>query len=380
MLATILAATALVIALIGLWLAVALARKVGSRDPFAVPKAWRRILRVRPATAASPGAFSLDHPERQRVAFIANPSKENVAEVRERAMRACAIRYLPEPMWFTTTIEDPGVGQTRKALELGADVVVAVGGDGTVRAVAEGLAGTGVAMGILPMGTGNLFARNLALPIQDTAAQLRTVLEGADRTVDVGYLTVKRAFAGHGEDGTHVFLVMAGAGIDAEMVDGANPALKRRLGWMAYFFAALEHLGDKRMTATVSIDGGEEVTNEMRTVLLANAGRLPGGLQLIPDASISDGKLDIATIDARAGIVGWTDLFGSVIAQGAGMKQSELLQAWRASRIDHARGQRVEITLDSPERVQVDGDGLGRARHITAWIEPGALKVRVPNA
>ena len=378
MLPVILAAISLVVAAVALVLAVTVTRRVGARDPFAVPKFWRRVLRVRAAAPGGTGAFSLDHPE--RVAFVANPSKDGIPEIRERAMRACAIRYLPEPMWFTTTEADPGTGQARAAIAAGADVVVAVGGDGTVRAVAEAVVGSGVAMGILPMGTGNLFARNLDLPIADSTALLRTVLEGVDRSVDVGWMDVSRGQSSPGEAERHLFLVMAGAGIDAEMVAGANPTLKRRLGWMAYFFAALEHLGDKRMTATVTIDDGEAVTNEMRTVLLANAGRLPGGLQLIPDASMSDGTLDIATLDARAGIVGWTDLFGSVIAQGAGIKQNEALQAWRASRIDHGRGSRVSIEMDTPQRVQVDGEELGRASRIVAWLEPGSLKVRVPTA
>jgi diacylglycerol kinase (ATP) len=380
MLPLVIGAIALLVGLIALSLAVSVTRRVGARDPFAVPKFWRRVLRIHPAAPNIGGAFSLDAPDKQRVAFIVNPTKDGMATLRERAMRACAVRYLPQPMWFETTAEDPGVGQTRNAIAAGADVVVAVGGDGTVRAVAEVVAGTDVAMAILPMGTGNLFARNLDLPINDTAALMRAALEGIDRRIDVGYMDIERAFPGHGEDGRHIFLVMAGAGIDAEMVAGAHPELKRRLGWMAYFFAALQHLGDKRMTATVTIDGGEPVTNEMRTVLMANAGRLPGGLQLIPDASMSDGTLDIATLDARAGIVGWTDLFGSVIAQGAGIKQSEVLQAWRASRIDHGQGHRVEIDMASPERVQVDGEDLGRAKRVTAWLDAGALKVRVPSA
>ena len=103
----------------------------------------------------------------QRIAFVANPTKAGVANLREQAMRACAIRYLPEPMWFTTTLDDPGIGQARRAVELGADLVVACGGDGTVRAVATGVAHSQASIGIIPMGTGNIFARNLGIPLQD---------------------------------------------------------------------------------------------------------------------------------------------------------------------------------------------------------------------
>lgn len=378
MLGIVLGSVALALALVALVLAVTVTRSLGARDPLAVPRMWRRALRVRSTIPGTAGRFSADSPDKPSIAFIANPTKEGVQEMHERALRACSIRYLPQPMWFHTTIEDPGYGMAKDAIAAGADVVVAVGGDGTVRAVAEACAGADVTMGILPLGTGNLFARNLDFPVGDTPALLRAVLEGDDLTVDVGYLEVERAFAGHGEDGRFLFLVMAGAGMDAEMVASTNATLKRRLGWLAYFVAALRHLHDKRMTATVSIDGADAVKNEMRTVIVANAGRLPGGLQLIPDASITDGQLDIATLDARAGIVGWTDLFGSVIAQGAGIKQSELLRAWRVSRIDHARGEKVAIEMDAPYRVQVDGESLGRAKKVTAFVEHGALKVRVP--
>ncbi|WP_061961384.1 diacylglycerol/lipid kinase family protein [Demequina flava] len=374
-----LGALALVIAIAALTLAVSVVRRIGSRDPLSVPPFWRSVLRIKPiSAAAAEHAGALEGRERQVVAFVVNPSKTGVHDLRERVMRACSERYLPEPLWLQTTIEDPGTGQAKAAMAQGADVVVAVGGDGTVRAVADALVGSNVAMGIVPMGTGNLFARNLDLPLGDTSAQLRTVLEGHNERVDVGYMDVERAFPGHGEDGRHMFLVMAGAGIDAEMVAGADATLKKRVGWLAYFFAAVEHLGDKRMKASVAINDDEPVTTEMRTVLMANAGRLPGGLQLIPNASITDGELDIATLDARGGLVGWTELFGSVVAQGAGIKQTEVLHAWRTSRIDHARAKSVSVEMEIPQRVQVDGESLGMAIRIRGHVEPASLTVRIP--
>lgn len=374
--ATTLALVALVIAIAGLTLAATITKRVGTRDPIAVPRFWRRVLRIRtiPAAAEEFGQVRDGH---QRVAFVANPTKAGIAEVREQALRACSIRYLPQPLWLYTSEEDPGVGQTKEAIAAGADVVVAVGGDGTVRAVAEGLAGTDTALAILPMGTGNLFARNFDIPLGDIPAMLRTALEGEEQPVDVGWLDIDRGDAR--TTGTrHLFLVMAGAGIDAEMVQGADDKLKKRLGWVAYFLAAVKHMGARRMTAVVSVNGSAPITGQMRSVLICNVGRLPGGFQLIPDASAVDGQLDIATLDARAGIVGWTDLFGTVVAQGAGLKQPDILRAYRASRIDHAQGQKVHIVMDQPQRVQVDGEPLGRVTEITAEIAPGALTMRVP--
>ena len=375
----------LVIAVLGLSLAatalvlmIAVTRHLGRRDPMAVPRQVRHLLRIHPMPTMELDAATERSDANERIAFIANPTKAGVAELREQALRACAIRYLPQPIWLYTTPDDPGTGQARDAIAAGANVVVAVGGDGTVRAVAEAVAGTDVPMAIVPMGTGNLFARNLDLPLGDTGALLRTALEGVERRSDVGWLELIRTPDGEGRGEDHIFLVIAGAGLDAEMVAGADDQLKKRLGWAAYFFAAVRHLG-KRMEATIAVDDGEPVVSRMRTVLMANVGRLPAGIQLIPDATFDDGWIDIATIDARGGIVGWSELLGTVVAQGAGIREPWILRVWKTSRIDHVRGATVDIRTRDPEKVQVDGESLGRATRIKARVDAGALRLRVPR-
>ncbi len=368
------AGSALVIGVAGLLLSVSLTRRIGTSDPLAIPASWRKVLRIRALPEALHGDFAPTKRGTERIAFIANPTKSGISEVRERALRACSIRYLPQPMWLYTTPDDSGHKAAREALSADADVVVAVGGDGTVRAVAAELAGTGIPLAIIPMGTGNLFARNLELPLGDTAALLRIALEGDNTAIDVGWLDLDQG--SRAADRRHVFLVMAGAGLDAEMVAGADERLKRRLGWFAYFFAALKHLGSRRMTVSVSVDGSDEVTTQMRTVLFANVGKLPGGLTLVPDASAQDGWMHVATLDARAGIVGWTALFGNVVAQGFGLRVPDVLKAYGASRIDHARGTSIVVTMNQPYKVQADGEGLGLARTVTATVDHGALLVR----
>lgn len=378
MLALILSSVALAIALAALVIGVTTTRHIGRRDIVAVPPFWRKVLRIKSRPNSELGRSGSSPTRRERIAFIANPTKDGIAELREMSMRACSIRYMPEPLWYFTTEEDPGEGQARAAIDAGADVVVAVGGDGTVRAVAAAVAGTDITLGILPMGTGNLFARNLELPLGDTPALLRTILEGTETLIDVVWLDIERAHRGHQDRDRHICLVIAGAGFDAEMVSGADDRLKRRLGWFAYFLAAVRHIGEKRMEASVSVDGSTPVTSQMRTALVANVGSLPGGIRLIPDASVTDGSLDVATLDARAGVVGWTDLFGTVMAQGAGLKQPDALKAWRTSRIDHVRGKSVDIQMKHPQKVQVDGEPLGRATAIHAEVAHGALTIRVP--
>ncbi|NTV39120.1 MAG: diacylglycerol kinase [Demequinaceae bacterium] len=371
------AASALVIAAVGLSLAATITRRVGSRDPISVPPFWRRLLRIDVAPMSVDGDFGLTEKGTARIAFVANPTKAGLSDLREQAIRECSVRYATKPMWLFTTAEDAGRGAAQHALEAGADVVVAIGGDGTVRAVAEALAGTGVPLGIIPMGTGNIFARNMDLPLGDIPALLAIALDGRDAPTDVGRVILNRGPKGPDEE--HMFLVMAGVGFDAEMVAGADERLKRRLGWLAYFFAAIKHLGSRRMSAAVSVDGSPEVAGQMRSVLFANVGKLPGGLILAPDANAEDGLLDAVTLDARAGIVGWTGLFGHVIAQGAGFRQPAVLKAYASSRIDHARGATMTVALDHLYKVQADGENLGLARKITATADRGVLLVRRPQ-
>jgi diacylglycerol kinase family enzyme len=367
---------ALGLAVAALVLAVTVVRHIGHRDPLNVPRFWRRALFIRPAKEAPPEDAPEVFTRNQRIAFVANPAKNGVGQLREQAMRACAIRYLPEPMWFTTTEDDPGMGQARRAVEMGADVVVACGGDGTVRAVATGLAHSGASLAIVPMGTGNIFARNLDIPLNDPPSALRIAIEGHDQPVDVGWMDVRAASDPHAEPESHLFLVIAGAGLDAEMVAGADERLKAKLGWFAYFFAAVAHLGSKRIAARVSVDGDEATETHMRTVMMGNVGRLPGGLQLIPDASAVDGVIDVAMLDARGGLVGWTELFGQVVAQNAGIRDPWWTRILKASRVDHIQARSVDVEFHSPQKVQVDGEALGRASSITARVDPGALRVR----
>lgn len=333
------------------------------------------------------------------VAFVANPTKPGVPALRDAAVQACAARYLPEPMWFETTAEDPGIGQAREAVEKGAQLVVAVGGDGTVRAVAEGLTGTDVPMGLLPQGTGNLLARNLDLPLDEVDELLRIALTGEDRTVDVGWLTIVRDESDVRDDiaeadpeaaapeetpadagevaRDHIFLVLAGLGFDAAVMGDTDEELKAKVGWVAYFLAALRHLRGRRMRLAISVDDGPWRTTRLRSLLFGNVGRLVGGLTLIPGAKADDGLLHIGSVDARGGLFGWTQLLGEVSLQRFGI-HTELPN--KIGRIDHTQGREARVRLREPEPVQVDGDTIGRALEVRARIEPRSLVVRVPEA
>lgn len=292
---------------------------------------------------------------------IANPTKvDDPGALLERVATRSAELGLPVPRLVPTTAEDPGEGQARDAARAGAALVVVAGGDGTVRAAAQGLAHSGVTLGILPQGTGNLLARNLGIP-QDESDALDVALTGADRTIDLGRLV------GGSDDGT-AFAVMAGTGFDARMMKDAPEGLKHVLGWPAYLVGGARGLRHSRMKVTVRLDDGDPEPRTVRTVLVGNVGRLQVGLQLLPDATPDDGALDVALVAPRSA----TDWF-VLVARGLTRRHKP------DQRLELLRGRRVEVRTKHTEPRQVDGDLIDDARGFTAEIDPGAVVVRVPR-
>lgn len=358
--------------------------------------AWRAAASRTPSFSADDAGAPPPAPRAGPPAVVVNPSKSaDFAELREVVDRTAAEAGLEAPIWLETTVEDPGRGQALEALERGASVVVAAGGDGTVRAVAQALAGTGVPMGLLPLGTGNLLARNLDLPLGSRRELVLTALTGRDRPMDLGWLRTEpltpadaasvREQIDEGaaevpdDDPTkeHVFLVIGGLGFDAAMVAGADDEMKARLGWIAYFFAGVRHLTGRKVHATAELgESGPSEPFKARTVLFANCGRLPGGVVLFPDAQLDDGWLDIAAIDTTGGLIGWADLLRKVVLQGVGIRKD--LVPYRTASIDFKRARSVVVRTEVPEQVQVDGDLIGYARTIHARVEAGGLLVRTP--
>lgn len=333
-------------------------------------------------------------------AFVVNPIKvADIDALRSRVCQSAEELGLAEPLWYTTTPQDPGAGQAKAALAAGASTVVAAGGDGTVREVASALAGTRVPMALLPLGTGNLLARNLDLPLESVDSLIHTALGGSDYPLDLGWLRpehvgphggVARDDPGGsrepgeaqvstdsgearapGEDG-HLFLVMAGIGFDVQMVAGARDELKARMGWLAYFFAGVRHLHGHKTRLRMQVGEGEIHRLKVRSLLFANCGRLPGGIVLLPDAQLDDGWLDVAALDTRGGLIGWASLFGKVMLQGIGVRPA--LPA--PSSIHFWRGRRVRVVCDQPEQLQVDGDLIDPVRAMTVWVQPSGLLVR----
>jgi len=297
--------------------------------------------------------------DRPLPAVVANPLRVEPG-ARARITAVCTSLGWAEPLWLETTAEDPGTGQARRAVEQGADVVLACGGDGTVRSVAQALAGTGVALGLVPMGTGNLLARSVGVPTDLTSAT-RVALTGDDRTIDVGHVRVD------GSDEERVFLVMAGTGLDAAIMQNTDEALKARVGRLAYVITGFRAMFGPQTRVTLSVDDGPPLRRRSRTVVVGNIGTLLAGIVLMPDAAFDDGKLDIVNV-APKGLAGWIAVLLRVITR----------RRHGHPRIEHWQAREVVITTEAPQAAQIDGDPIGEVTELRMRIEPGVLVVRVP--
>ncbi|MGW2091442.1 diacylglycerol/lipid kinase family protein [Promicromonospora sukumoe] len=311
-----------------------------------------------------------------RVGIIWNPSKTTKQALDTALERAVhAERVDVEKEWFETTKDDPGQGAAARAIEAGADVLVVAGGDGTVRAVAEHLAQSGadVELGIVPLGTGNLLARNLRVPLLNPAAAFRRALSGEPRLIDVGWLEIDL------EGGTekHGFAVMAGFGLDAHMITETDDDLKDKVGWLAY----VESLG-RALSASgtlgvkITADGRELDRDSAHTLLVGNCGMLQAGITLLPDADPGDGELDLLVLSAE-GAAGWVDTLRNmvwdngikrVLGGGASAESSESAT--------HGRVRSLQVELTEPRVFEIDGEDLGESSRVEVSIQEGAIRVR----
>ncbi|MCI4065072.1 diacylglycerol kinase [Micromonospora sp. R77] len=290
-----------------------------------------------------------------RAAVVVNPVKvADLEEFRRIVDGALTAAGWPEPTWYETTVEDPGRGQTEQAVAAGAEVVFACGGDGTVMACVTALAGTDVALAVLPQGTGNLLAANLGLS-NDLAAGLEVAVERGRRRLDVGVVD------------DQCFAVMAGMGFDAQMLDSTSETTKKRIGWPAYVVGAAKHLRDRPMRVAIKVDDHPPVRRRARSVLVANVGRLQGGVRLLTDAEPDDGWLDVAVLTPRT-LRHWLAMGWALMRRRGSVPRMEVFRA-----------RTVEITSNRAQPRQLDGDLIEPGRALRAEIKPQSLWLCVPR-
>jgi len=316
----------------------------------------------------------------RRAAIVYNPLKVELPALRDTVARAESEAGWAKSLWLPTTAEDPGAGMARKAVAEHVDVVLAAGGDGTVRAVAEGLHESGVPVALLPAGTGNLLARNLELALSDLEDSVRTAFTGRDRRIDLGLIEIARP---DGSLETRAFVVMAGLGLDAKMAANTDPELKKKVGWLAYVQPIVRAMSDReRVRVRYRVDDGPERSMSAHTIMLGNCGTLPGNVLLLPEAEIDDGVFDIVALRPE-GFFGWVQIWtkifwenGVLHRSSVGRKLAGLTREVRTRR--YLKASRVTARLDRAEDFELDGDDYGEAIAFHAWMDAGGLLVRVP--
>lgn len=319
----------------------------------------------------------------EKVGIVWNPSKtdrDRLKTAYRSAVRSARLDHAPRTMWIETTTDDAGQGMTSRALEAGCDLIIAAGGDGTVRAVAERLGdeGGGADLAILPLGTGNLLARNLGVPLVRPAAAFSRALKGPPKPLDLGEVT---ATLESGEQVRHGFVVMVGFGIDAHMIAETDEELKARAGWLAY----VESFGrvansTEVVPFTLSIDDREATEERAHTMLVGNCGTIQGGITLLPAAQPDDGELDVLVLRADNAAT-WFDAMGNMVWDN-GLKRliTGAVGTGRAAEssdsTEHLRGRKVRCVLLEATPFEVDGDEIGRVTEFEVALKPGALNVR----
>ncbi|MDN3494861.1 diacylglycerol kinase family protein [Planococcus sp. APC 4015] len=317
----------------------------------------------------------------RRAALVYNPIKVDGPTLRATVSRLSDEAGWDDPLFYETAIDDLGDDMTRAALAAGVEAVLVAGGDGTVRAVSEAMTGSGVRLAIVPSGTGNLLARNLRLPLTDHDAMVRAAFDGDTLAMDVGWARLRRPDGSWNE---HAFVVMGGIGLDAAMIAHTNPLLKKTVGWVAYVDGAARSLANaKPFRVMYQLPDARLHTARVQSVLFANCGSLPAGLELVPDASVADGALDIVIVQPK-GALGWIFVWRRVAWDNS------VLQKFRAGRrvlsfrskdnaVLYSRGSGIEIGAASPHPVQLDGDEYGEAVEVRVRVDAAALAVAVPR-
>jgi diacylglycerol kinase (ATP) len=251
----------------------------------------------------------------------------------------------------------PGDGTrlAREAAKNGYDIVIAAGGDGTVNEVVNGLVGTKAALGALPIGTVNVWVRELGLPLQPQAAA-QALLETKPRTIDVG------------KAGDRYFLLMSGIGFDAAVTAEVRSEEKKKLGVFAYIYHALDLARRFRgIRIKLTIDGKPIRTNAVM-VVVGNSQLYGGFLKITKRASIDDGLLDVCIIKGN-----------SLLGIPLRMLSILLSRASADPKIEYHRARTIRIETQKKTAVQVDGDHIGYTP-INIKSVPSQLQALMPDS
>jgi diacylglycerol kinase (ATP) len=289
-----------------------------------------------------------------KVAVVAHAEKRLGGGLRE-LRRALEAEGVEDPLWYEVPKAKCAPDRVRRALEEGAELVFAWGGDGTVRRCLGELAGTETCLAVIPAGTANLFATNLGIP-REIEQAVAIGLRGPRTRFDVGTFEEER------------FGVMAGVGFDAAMIRGSED-LKERIGRMAYVWSGSRSLRQDAFAAEIQVDGLDWFEGRATCILLGNVGDLFGGVTVFPDARPDDGQLELGVVTAE-GVVQWLRTLARTAAGDP--TRSPFVRATKA--------RSVNVSLDRKVRYELDGGDRTKVKAFEVKVEPGALQMCVPPA
>ncbi len=288
-----------------------------------------------------------------RVAVVAHAEKTlggGLPELR-RVLEAAGVEA---PLWYEVPKAKRASEQVQRALDEGAELVFAWGGDGTVRRCIDALAGSKASLAVLPAGTANLFATNLGIP-KDIERAVAVGLRGDRRKLDVGRFDKER------------FAVMAGAGFDAAMIRDADD-LKDRVGRAAYLWSGSRNLRAKGFSAEIAVDGTDWYEGNATCVLFGNLGDIFGGVDVFPDARPDDGMLELGIVTAE-GLLQW----------GRTLARTAVGDPNRSPFVRTTKAKSVKVRLDRKVRYELDGGDRSKVKSFKVKVEAGALSVCVPR-
>ena len=242
-----------------------------------------------------------------------------------------------------------------QAVKDGVDLLAVSGGDGTVMEAMSALVGTDIPIAVLPAGTGNLLSINLGIPITIPDA-VHVALSGKPYALDLARTSEGRYFA-----------IIGGMGMDAQMIADTDREAKNKLGKWAYFRAAFKNLPRRRAFIDIYLDDKPPLRRRAKTVLLANMGKITGGLAVLPTASPNDGLLDIGIVKA-ATLAHWVHLAGSAV----------LGRAHQDAALEVHQAKKVMLKPRHTQPIQFDGEDGGRTQSLTVEIVPHAVSVLLP--
>jgi diacylglycerol kinase family enzyme len=309
-------------------------------------------------------------------AIIFNPSKTSKEKLEQLITQA----QLNHVSLFPSDSKTNGYQTALKVISEGHQNIAIAGGDGTIRAVIQAVAEAQheVSIGLIAIGTGNVLARNLRIPLGLSIKSLERALSGQPYRIDLGEAM---ALMQDGHLKQFFFTGIAGLGMDARIMQRTRKSLKRRVGWIAYIDGGFRSLPLKFEKFEVSVDERPLRTLKSYSILVGNAGWLPGNISMMPDAKLDDGQLDFAAIGPRR-IWNWMDFLARVTWQNQIVRPISLGRKFldataNLKTMENLNGARIRIRPSSPSPMQLDGDVMGEVLEVNFCLKPKGLVVRL---